>query len=113
MNATRETALVRACLDLLRLRGCFAWRQNQGGMTASYKGRSRFLRFAGVDGISDIIGLLPRTGRLLAVECKMPGKRPTDAQRGFLDAITAAGGLSLIVHDVIELDAALTVEGVG
>jgi hypothetical protein len=50
-----------------------------------------------------ILGLLTPSGRLLAAECKRPGNRPTPDQRGFLDAVRAAGGLALVVRDVGEL----------
>lgn len=98
----RETDLVKQCLDVLALRGVFAWRQNQGGMKATYKGKSRFLRFAGVDGISDIIGVLPG-GKMLTVECKMPGNKPSPEQKGFIEKVRQHGGIAVVVYDVQEL----------
>jgi hypothetical protein len=53
----RETSLVAACIQYLTLRGCFVWRQNQGAVKAEHKGKTRFLRFANVNGISDIVGM--------------------------------------------------------
>ncbi len=70
-------------------------------MHATYKGRSRFIRFASMPGLSDIIGCY--RGRFLAVECKMPGNKPTDQQRGFLDAVQQAGGLAAVVYEVAEV----------
>jgi hypothetical protein len=107
MKATSETDLVRNCLAYLRLRGVPAWRSNSGALRVERGGRRRVYRFSGARGLSDILGLLPPWGRLLAVECKRPGNRPTPDQQGFLDAVTAAGGLALVVHDVGDLAAAL------
>lgn len=107
MKAPRESALVRACLELLAARRIPAWRQNQGALR---KDRGRLVRFSGARGISDIIGILPPAGRLLAVECKMPGGRLTADQAAFLDGVRAMGGLSLVVRSVDELDRALNQE---
>jgi hypothetical protein len=84
-------------LQLLALRGVFAWRNNSGAFVIREAGRRRFVR-AGLVGGSDILGVLPG-GRFLAV----PGNRPTAAQRAFLDQVTAAGGLALVGYDVAEL----------
>ena len=35
-----------------------------------------------------------------AIECKLPGKRPTAQQQQFLDAVTAAGGIATIAYSV-------------
>ena len=101
----KEGDLVKDCLRWLRGVGCFVWKQNQGGMTGTHKGKSRFTRFAHVDGISDIIGISP-SGRFIAVEAKQPGKKPTAKQHAFLTAIAANGGLAVVAHDLIELEAA-------
>ena len=95
----RETELVKAILDYLVLRGVFAWRQNQGGVTREYKGRKRFVRFARVDGISDIIGILP-DGRFLALEAKVGNNKVTVSQSGFLGRIQDSGGVARVVRSV-------------
>ncbi len=107
MNGPREADVLKACLDYLRLRRIPAWRQNQGAVAGEHKGKRRFLRFAAVDGISDILGLLPPSGRLLAVECKRPGGKLSAHQQVFLKMIEAAGGLALCVDDVRQLQVAL------
>lgn len=95
-----ETNLVRACLRELRSRGCFVWRQNSGAnvIPASAGQPRRFVRFNDAPGCSDIIGVTP-WGRFLAIECKVGRNKPTDKQRAFLDAVTAAGGIALVVTD--------------
>ena len=118
-----EQSIVNACLDLLRHRGAFAWRVNQGAV----KTEGRFIRFNRVEGVSDIVGMLPAgvtydgeltilaAGRFLAVEAKRPGlgkrSKPEPHQQAFLDRVAACGGLALCVTGVAELDAILTAEG--
>lgn len=117
MKAPSEQALVRQLLDCLRIRGVFCWRQNQGRMPIQRKdGRTRLVRFAHVDGISDIIGVLPGSqanpaGRMLCVEAKRPRGKMTADQSGFLERVTSRGGLALCVHSLDELIAALEAEG--
>ena len=130
-----EQSIVNACLQLLALRGVFAWRVNQGAV----KTGKRFVRFNRVEGISDIVGVMPTAvivpgvacsnsidarrvtvsgvpgGRMIAVECKRPGlgkrSKPEPHQQAFLDSVTKCGGLALCVTDVRDLDAALTAGG--
>lgn len=99
--AGREQDLVRACLELLQFRGVFSYRQNGGGFHPAGKG-GRFVRFTSINGISDIIGVLPG-GRFLAVECKRPGNVPTEDQQAFLDAVNRRGGLGIVVVDAGDL----------
>lgn len=111
VKAPTEQDLVRQCLDYLALRGAFCWRQNQGGMkTRRATGRPGFVRFASAAGIADIVGVLPG-GRMLACECKRPGKHPEPHQAAFLARVAAAGGLALCVHSWAELEAGLRAAG--
>ena len=127
-----EQSIVNACLQLLAARGVFAWRVNQGAV----KTDGRFIRFSSAVGISDIVGVMPTivtrefvkadtdidgdarripSGRMVCVEVKRPGlgkrSRPEPHQQAFLDAVAKCGGLALCVTDVLQLDAALTAEG--
>jgi hypothetical protein len=101
----REQSLVKPCLDLLALRGVFAWRNNTGSVVATSNGRRRFVRFSTL-GASDILGVLP-SGRFITVELKSKTGKLTRAQRSFLDRVEAAGGLALVVRDLKELHAGL------
>lgn len=93
-TAPREQDIVRACLDLLRFRGIFAWRQNCGAVVQDRRGRrERFVRFTSIKGVSDIIAVLPG-GRVAVIECKRPGNVPTEEQKAFLNAVTRRGGLA-------------------
>lgn len=99
----REQVLVNSCLDYINRIGHFAWRQNQGAVQAEYKGRKRFVRFSGVDGISDIIGVLRPSGRMLAVEVKVKPNKPSEKQKQFLALVEARGGLAILVYSIEEL----------
>lgn len=103
MKSHTEQSLIKPCIDLLTLRGCFVWRQNAGGMKATYKGRDRFIRFSHQEGISDIIGIAP-DGRFIAVELKVGKNKPTDAQATFLAEVKARGGIAIVAYSVEELD---------
>ena len=93
-----ETDLVRACLQLLAVRGIVAWRNNSGVIR-----RGTHVYWAGLKGSSDLIGLL-RDGRFLAVECKRPGNRLTPEQRVFQRSITESGGVAWTVYSAEQLE---------
>lgn len=101
-----ETMIVRACLDWLAYKGIVAWRSNSGAVKASYKGKSRFVRFNTMKGMSDICAILP-DGTFAAIEVKKPGGQPTDDQEEFLRKVRSTGGVGIVVHSVDELDAHL------
>lgn len=108
--ANPSTVLVKSCLDLLRLRGIFAFRVNTTGVYDT--ARKVFRTFQGTKGVSDIVAVVPRTGRIIALECKHGTGRLSPDQRAFLDNVTSAGGLALVIRDVLDLDRALTAEGI-
>jgi hypothetical protein len=97
------SALVKACLDYLALRGVFAWRSNNTGI---WDAKKRCWRFHGMKGVSDIHGVLDG-GRFLAIECKEGQGRLTDEQLCYLAHVNALGGLGLVVRSVGELIGAL------
>jgi hypothetical protein len=116
MKVGRETDVVRAVLDYLRLRRILSWRSNNTGIYDP--ARKVFRSFHGLKGVSDVLGVLPRTlcdaaagpvkvGILLAVECKSRSGRLRKEQAAFLDTVRAAGGVALVVKDVRELEAEL------
>ncbi len=122
MKPPTEAAVLRSCLDYLRLRKILCWRANNGGVYDP--ARKRFRSFHGLKGVADILAVLPVDGRsdcgnytrrfgvLLAVECKAPGKRPSPEQAAFLAAVEAAGGVGCWVTDVSDLAAILDDLGV-
>lgn len=89
----RERDLQRKIL--LRLRACGGW----------------WVKFpAGpfsTAGIPDLIGMFthpPHRGRLVAIEVKLPGEKPTALQARTLAAIEAAGGISATIDSIENLN---------
>ena len=103
---TPEGQVLRACLDLLQLRGILAWRSNNAPIPIRNGKRLLGLRPTLTPGLPDILGLLP-SGRLLAVECKSEEGRLSDAQAAFLAALERAGALTVVARSAAELDEAL------
>ncbi len=98
----KESDLYRPMLELLAIRGIFAWRNNSGGAKIG----GSFVRF-GTPGASDLIGCLPG-GQFIGVEVKIGRNRPTASQEAFAAAVRERGGLAITVHSLTELDALLT-----
>ena len=61
----RESDVLSACLQWLRWKGVFCWRQNQGAIPL---GDGGYRKFVGLKGVSDILGILPETVRVVGVE---------------------------------------------
>lgn len=57
----------------------------------------------GPQGVPDIIGQMARTGEVLGIEVKRPGKNPTLPQRAFLDGICKNGGAGFVANDIDQL----------
>lgn len=111
--STKETGLVRACLNWLAFHRVLAWRANNTGVYDP--ARKSFRSFHGLKGVPDILAILPRTvglsdgrvvtfGTFLGVECKRPGQRPRPEQGAFLDEVRARGGIGICVHSLRELE---------
>jgi len=107
-----ESDLVRALLQLLQLRGVFAWRTQTAGVRRTDRRGRSFWTFAGLRGVADILAVVPPRGQLLAIEAKQPGRGPSAAQLLFAAAVRAAGGLAFICHSVAELETFLEEAGV-
>ncbi|MDH4179704.1 MAG: VRR-NUC domain-containing protein [Armatimonadota bacterium] len=85
-----EQETTRQILNYLERRQVFAWRNNTGR-----RGRVSY----GLKGSADIIGILPG-GRFLAIEVKVPGKKPSEEQMVFLQRVAEKGGLAIIAYSV-------------
>lgn len=94
----KETPVLHDCLRWLRRHGIFAWRNNTG--TAWLGGQP--VSF-GYPGSSDIIGLVPATGRFLAIECKSATGKQRKKQKVFQAKIEQNHGFYLLVRSEEEL----------
>lgn len=103
---TPESAVLRACLSYLAVRGIRAWRNNSGlAMFAGKSGKPRPVRF-GKQGQADILGYMP-DGRFVAVECKASDGKATPDQEEFLADVRRAGGVAILARSLDELIAGL------
>ena len=100
MRKASEAEILSACLALLAKhpKVALSWRQNSG--VARFG--QRVVRFS-FRGCSDILAILRHSGRLLAIEVKAEGKRPTEDQEAFLQAVRDAGGLACCVTSASQL----------
>ena len=95
-----ESDVQTACLEYLRLRRIFHWRQNSGAFKTQSGG---WFKCCSIKGVADILGILP-DGRFLAVECKREkGGVVSPEQKEFLLNINANGGVGMVVRSVDEL----------
>ena len=103
MKKSNETALVKAVVEYLNASGRFlAWRNNTGAFAGEYKGKRRFVRF-GIPGASDVFAVERRNGRFWAIECKMPGEKPSAKQEEFSRTIAGANGGAIWVTSLDEM----------
>lgn len=89
-KALTEADVTRQIRDVLRACRIFHWKQWQGPMSQP-------------KGVADILGVFD--GKLLAIEIKKPGGRPSPDQVKFVDRINSEGGVAFVaysVEDVIE-----------
>ncbi len=111
MTARRqpEGKLSDAIREVLALeRGLLLWRNSQGIIR---QGKRVYRTGLGV-GSADLVGVITliakRTwGRFIALEIKLPGEQPTDAQRAWLEHVRAHGGFAAVVRSVEEARAAV------
>ena len=97
-----ESAVLRACLDYLRLRGHFVFRVNGGAFETK---RGGFVRCTDISGVADIIGVT-RGGKALAVEVKSEKGKQSPAQKIFETNLTACGGVYVLARSVEDLQEA-------
>jgi len=111
MRAERESDIQRTCFQFLELNGAVVVRVNSGGMkvAATPTAKERFVKFNSGKGTSDLIACIE--GKFVACEVKSADGTLRPDQRAFLDRVTKAGGLGLVVRSLTELRAALAAEG--
>lgn len=101
----RETDIQRDILQALAWeRDVEFFRNNTGALP----GPNGHLVFYGLGkGSSDLIGILAPSGRLLALEVKRPGEKPTASQLIWQARIRDLGGFACVVDSVESARAAL------
>jgi hypothetical protein len=94
--AAYEFAVHCMVADVLRLnlQPGWVWFHPANGEERSIATAGRLKRMGVKPGVSDFILVAPGAGRVHALELKRRGRKPTDSQKAFLEAVEAAGGLS-------------------
>ncbi|WP_169720680.1 VRR-NUC domain-containing protein [Thermodesulfovibrio yellowstonii] len=96
-----ESCLVRACIELLVLKGYFPIRNNSGMLVIKEKDRTRAVKM-GMKGSADIIACSPE-GKFVAIECKTSRGRLSKAQQEFLNKVQSIGGIALVIRNIDDL----------
>ena len=102
----KESVLLRTILLAAPSLGARLMRNNVGTLRDI---RGNYVKYGLAIGSSDLVGWTVIDGRAIftAVECKLPGKRPTAQQQQFLDAVTAAGGIAAVAYSVKDVRQAI------
>ena len=101
----KESEIQRQCLEYLLLHPAVAWAKVN--TTGVFKGRGGSRIRIGIPGESDIIGQL-KDGRVIAIEVKQPGEKPSQAQEDFLKMVYLNNGVSNWVTTLEELQATMS-----
>lgn len=92
-----EAAIQKAIQDAFRLKHRVALVHPDPG-AGRVNGGGRFSSLPA--GYPDLIGIVPPSGRFLAIEVKVPGKVPTEAQLMMLEAMRSKGAVAFWADSV-------------
>lgn len=108
-----EKAVETMILSFLWSRKIFSWKVNSVGVFDQQKGIYRKPKSIYIiKGVSDILGIIPPLGRVLAIEVKSAKGRASPEQIAFLDRVNKDGGIGFIARSYQEVEARLKSEGV-
>lgn len=102
-KAGSANELTKAIIKYLNLHGFFVWRNNTIGIWDEKKQVHR--KNAGLNGVSDILGIQNKTGRFIAIEVKHGSDTLKAEQEQFLNDIRRKGGIAIVarkIDDVID-----------
>ena len=99
---SKASELTNQILDHLYRNNCFSWRATSTGL---YDDKLQRFRMASKKGVSDILAVLPPSGRILAIEVKIGADRLRPEQIGFFKNIEHVGGLTFVAKDFISFKA--------
>ena len=98
MKKTLEKDIQRLIMEWLRWNKVFCWKNNSVGIK---KPNGSFIQ-VGMRGVSDILGIL-NGGIFLAIEVKVPNKKPSPFQVEFINHIIENGGIAFVAHSLEEV----------
>ena len=94
-----ERQIQTVILQWLLLHGIKAYRIN-AGMLATGEGRAKRMVRLAPAGFSDIVVVLPKTGRAVFIEVKRPKGKLTIWQEQFLTEMRERGAIAFVAHGV-------------
>lgn len=103
-----EHQIQSAILEWLPYLGVYAWRNNSG-MIAVGEGRYRRMIKLGKAGLPDIIGVHKTTGRMIAIEVKRPGKKPTELQENTIRELREYNAIAFVATSIDDVKKELEV----
>lgn len=99
---TSETNIVQECRLAASECGAIVWRNNTGALKDQ---NGRLVRYGLCPGSSDLIGIYK--SKFVALEVKIPGKKPRPEQVTFINAVIANGGIAGVVTNRADVYALL------
>jgi len=98
-----ETALINQILKLLKFKyNITAWRNHSVGIYDA--ARKVFRKPHTRRGTSDILGLLPTNGKLLAIEAKVHPNKPTIDQLLFIQDVKNSHGIGFVAYSLEDVE---------
>jgi hypothetical protein len=103
-KAPLEKHVQNAILNFLSLHRVFVWpNKTQGTFDPKKKVFRRPTSRHWINGVADILGVTPK-GRIIAIEVKRPGERPSDAQKEFLFDVSNRGGVAFVATSIEDVE---------
>lgn len=101
-----ESEIQTTILDYMKLCGIFCWRNNSVGIYDTYKHQYRRPPKHHLNGVPDILGILPN-GQFLGIEVKSKRGKLSQAQQAFANFAKIHGGLVFIARSIEDVKSAL------
>ena len=101
-----ERTIQAQILDYLRYRGIKAFRINAGMIPTGEKRSRRMIRLA-PKGFSDVVAVLPGSGRAVFIEIKTAKGKTTPFQDIFLEEMREQGALAFVARSVLDVQTIL------
>ena len=94
-----ESDIEKLILNWLNKNGIFAWKcKTMGTYDAKIGGYRKPGKFS-LNGVSDILGVLPN-GQFLAIEVKTKTGRPSIEQKAFIKKVNKQGGKAFVARSI-------------
>ncbi len=97
----KESQLQSAILSLLRAHKFVCWRQNMGGVVYTLPNGEFRMRKNPMKGFPDIGGIT-KTGRLFAIEVKIPGNTTSPEQDMWISRLRESNALVYVLYTLDE-----------